>query len=469
MNIFFGAGRLGKKYYAFWRTGGVVIDYFMDNDPALWHRRVEGLEVIPPEKLKDFKEEINVMITCKNWEPIWRQLRELGVQDHQIRRFDSGIAMLKTLREFSSYRPPLEIPDDTELSPRDVLFGMDNGLILGGAEAWSWSTVKELRKLGWNARILLGCETQTAMSEYEDEYMIKAVCPEDSTGWEKLSRITDVMLRHRNIVCNFPEYSMMAAILIKERFPMQYRLIAVIHGDMEEYYYRNYMDVEPYLDKCLIISSKIGAEMEKRGFPKEKLVYLPWKIPCNEVFSHCYSQWDEPLRIGYAGRIVVQQKRADLLLTVAKKLEERGIDFRMEIAGTGPYEEELRLQIQEAGLKNNVCCLGMLADTSLFWSRQDIMITCSEFEGHSISQCEGMAAGAVPVITDTSGARDDVEDGVNGFIVGIGNIDQMVERICFLYSHREQLPILGECAYKTILEHSRAFDFQKLWESVLLP
>lgn len=467
MNIFFGAGKLGKKYYISWRERGIAVDYFMDNNPALWYKRIEGLEVIPPEKLKEITEDIKIFITCYNWEPVWRQLQEMGVQDRQIRKCNTPTAMLMAFRDFSSFRLPLEMPDDTELSPQDVLFGLDYGLILGGAELWCLNTAKELRKLGWNARLLLSRETQTAMSGREDTYMIKDVLPEDLTEWETLSRIAGSMLRYRNIICSIPGDDLAAAALIKERFPARYRVIAVLHND-DGVFYQSYMDAEPYLDKCLIISSKIGAEMVKRGFPKEKLIYLPWKIPCNDVFSHCYSQWNEPLRIGYAGRIIVEQKRADLLLVAAKKLEERGIDFKMEVAGTGSYEDELRLQIQAAGLENKVRCLGMLEDTGPFWFRQDVMITCSEFEGHSLSQCEGMAAGAVPVITDTSGAGDDVEDGVNGFIVNIGDIDQMVERICFLYSHREQLPILGERAYRTILERNKAFDFQKLWEDILL-
>ena len=465
MNIFFGAGKLGKKYYIFWRECGIALDYFADNNPTLWYKRIEGIEVIPPEKLKDFTENLNILITCRDWEPIWLQLKELGMRDYQIKVCNTTMGMLTALRYLPSLQLPLKTPDDSQ---RKVLFLLDFGLTLGGVEFWSLNTAKKLRELGWNAHLLLSNETQATMSECEDEYMIKAVCTENLTEWEKLVCLIAPMLQYRSIICNFAGgYNLMAASLIKKSFQMKYRVIAVIHNDEEEYY-QSYMDAEPYLDKCLIISNKMGTEMIKRGFPKEKLMYLPWKISCNDFFSHCYSQQNEPLRIGYAGRVVIAQKRSDLLLTVAKKLEERGIDFRMEIAGTGSYEEELRLQIQTAGLENKARCLGMLKDVRLFWLRQDIMITCSEWEGHSISQCEAMAAGAVPIITDTSGARDDVEDGINGYIVNIGDIDHIVERICYLYSHREQLPILGERAHKTILERNKACDFQKLWESILL-
>lgn len=468
MNIFFGAGKLGKRHCIFWKECGIVVDYFMDNNPTLWYKWIEGVEVIPPEKLKDFTEDITILITCSKWKPIWIQLQELGVQTCRIKRCNTEIAMLTALKENPSFCWPLEMPDNIELTPHDVLFGLDSsGSAIGGVETWILNTVEELGKLGWNACVLLNHDTRIAMSKRKDMHRVKTIDSDGLTRREELLCTIGLMLQYRNIICNFTKDYMMAAILIKERFPMQYRVIAVIHSDAEGLY-QNYMDAEPYLDKCLIISSKIGDEMIKRGFPKEKLMYLPWKIPCNEVFTHFYSKRNEPLHIGYAGRIVINIKRVDLLLTVAKKLEERDIDFRIEIAGTGLYEEELRRQIQVSRLESKVFCLGMLADISLFWSKQDIMITCSEREGHSVSQCEAMAAGAVPIITDTSGARDDVEDGINGFIVNIGDIDQMVERISFLYLHREQLPILGERAHKTVLEKNKAYNFQKLWEDILL-
>lgn len=465
MNIFFGAGDLGKQHYFAWRESGITVDYFMDNDPALWYKRIEGVEVVPPEKLKDFPEDINILIACRYWGPILRQLLELGVQEHQIRICDS-IEMLEA-KELLSLWPPLDAPGNTELSPRDVLFAVESVFVVGGVQSWSLDVTRELRKLGWNTCILLNRNVRSILCEHEDAHEVKIVSVGPSSVREELSCIAGTMLQYRNIICNSPGFCLMSAIQIKKKFPMKYRVIAVVHCDRDEFY-QVHVEAEPYIDKCLVVSNKMGAEMIKRGFPKDKLMYLPFKVSCNEAFSHCYSQRNEPLRIGYAGRVVVRQKRVDLLLTVAKKLVEQGVDFRMEIAGTGGYELELRRQIQTAGLQNKVCCLGMLPDISQFWFGQDVMITCSEWEGHSGTQCEAMAAGAVPVITDTSGAREDVEDGKNGFIVEIGDLDKMVERLCFLYMNRERLAEFGKRAHEAILKRNQSFDTQTLWEDILL-
>ena len=95
------------------------------------------------------------------------------------------------------------------------------------------------------------------------------------------------------------------------------------------------------------------------------------------------------------------------------------------------------------------------------------MISCSEWEGHSISQSEAMAAGAVPVITDVSGARDDVTDGYNGFVVPVGDIDALADRICFLYHNRNEIEQLGKHAHEVIYERQKEMNQVTFWNKVL--
>lgn len=77
------------------------------------------------------------------------------------------------------------------------------------------------------------------------------------------------------------------------------------------------------------------------------------------------------------------------------------------------------------------------------------------------------SAGAVPVITDTSSARDDVADGYNGYIVPIGDVDGIVDRVCYLYHHRELLEMMGERARQTILRQNADNDLMGMWDQIL--
>ena len=75
--------------------------------------------------------------------------------------------------------------------------------------------------------------------------------------------------------------------------------------------------------------------------------------------------------------------------------------------------------------------------------------------------------GAVMVVTDTSGARDDVKEGVNGYVVDIANIDSMVEKIEYLYYHRDLLPVMGKQSSEIIIERNQLMDVKSFWKSIL--
>ncbi len=78
-----------------------------------------------------------------------------------------------------------------------------------------------------------------------------------------------------------------------------------------------------------------------------------------------------------------------------------------------------------------------------------------------------MAAGAVLVITDTSGASDDVEEGINGFIVEIGDVEALAERIIYLDQHRELLNKMGNHSREKIIERNEYMEAENYWRRLL--
>lgn len=197
---------------------------------------------------------------------------------------------------------------------------------------------------------------------------------------------------------------------------------------------------------------------------------MSWDVPCNKLFAHKYSMKNEKLHIGYAGRITVRQKRSDLLPVIIERLLKKEVEFTFEIAGEGDYLDKFLEMVEEKEIADKVIFHGYIPRNEIpdFWQRQDIMVSCSDWEGHSITQVEAMAAGAVPIVTDVSGARDDITDGENGFVVEVGAVDQIVEKICFLYEHRELLPVMGGKAHETIKVKCDAADMEEFWRSILM-
>jgi len=66
------------------------------------------------------------------------------------------------------------------------------------------------------------------------------------------------------------------------------------------------------------------------------------------------------------------------------------------------------------------------------YSRSLVWIVASRSEGFSMPVLEAMACGCVVVATDCGGPKDVIEDGVNGFLVPVGDVDAIVSRVQLL-------------------------------------
>ncbi len=136
---------------------------------------------------------------------------------------------------------------------------------------------------------------------------------------------------------------------------------------------------------------------------------------CRSV-SQSVSRPHEKLRLVYAGRLAVKQKRiretTEALLRVSAQL---GVSA--SICGDGPEKEWVveRLKGQE-----KVKYLGQLPGGELaeLMNQSHVLVLLSDFEGLPIALVEGMANGLVPVCLDRiNGIEEVISHGVNGLLV----------------------------------------------------
>ncbi|MCI5133600.1 MAG: glycosyltransferase [Candidatus Electrothrix sp. AW2] len=67
------------------------------------------------------------------------------------------------------------------------------------------------------------------------------------------------------------------------------------------------------------------------------------------------------------------------------------------------------------------------------YSKSKVWIMASRSEGFSLPVLEAMACGCAVVATDCGGPRDIIKDGENGFLVPVGDVNKIVERVkCLL-------------------------------------
>lgn len=159
------------------------------------------------------------------------------------------------------------------------------------------------------------------------------------------------------------------------------------------------------------------------------------------------------------GRLV-GVKRFDAVITaVSKIINDRKIsDIALLIVGEGPEKEKLEKLAQDAGIQEKVFFLKgrSISEMVKFYAIADVFVLASEDEPAGVVVSEAMSCELPCILSDRVGAAYDLlEDGKNGYMFPVGNIDSLVQKIVFLYGDSSERQRMGQYAYVK----AKQFDF----------
>ncbi len=127
---------------------------------------------------------------------------------------------------------------------------------------------------------------------------------------------------------------------------------------------------------------------------------------------------DSARKIGFIGRLEINQKGLDVLIDSFSKLKERNYHFEALIIGGGKDEHKVRQMIKERGLDSSVEFTGRL-DNSRFTRLSECAIVCmpSRFEGWGITAIEAAAEGIPVIASNIEGLNEAVLDNQTGILI----------------------------------------------------
>ncbi len=143
--------------------------------------------------------------------------------------------------------------------------------------------------------------------------------------------------------------------------------------------------------------------------------------------------WDEDnhkKEIIAAGRLS-GQKNFKMLINAFASFSRKFPDYTLTICGDGNLKEELLNQASSLGVADKIAFPGHVTDIHDRMTKAGIYVSSSDFEGLSNSMLEAMAIGIPVVCTDcpVGGARMFIKDGVNGFLVPVGDSSAMADKL----------------------------------------
>lgn len=130
-------------------------------------------------------------------------------------------------------------------------------------------------------------------------------------------------------------------------------------------------------------------------------------------------------------------KAIDVFIRAAKIVAESCPRARFIVVGEGPEQERLEQLCSELGVTSLVRFLGKRLDIPELLGCLDLGLLSSNSESFSNAILEYLAAGLPVVCTDVGGAREAVEEGVNGYVVPPGDHLLMADRIATILAAGE--------------------------------
>ena len=178
----------------------------------------------------------------------------------------------------------------------------------------------------------------------------------------------------------------------------------------------------------MVVLSKTDMKKWKRFCRNVTFIYNPLTISTNQI-SQCNTN-----KVIAVGRIQ-EQKGFDMLVDVWNIVNKRYPDWILNIYGDGSDEKisALQKQINDKGLQLSVLLKGKTDDIVSKYLDSSIFVLSSRDEAFGLVITEAEACG-LPIVAFNcpSAPAELIEDGTNGYLIKLGDIEGMAQKICLL-------------------------------------
>ena len=235
--------------------------------------------------------------------------------------------------------------------------------------------------------------------------------------------------------------------------------ITIAHND-EPSFYGPLAHYHYFVDISVAVSAEILRKIVAAGVDVERARQIPYGVGSVSAveLGNRLSSADEPnLQLVYVGRLVQEQKRVMEFVPLLLGLKAQRIPFQLHLIGDGSDRGALADAFAAKGLSESVRFWGWQSSAGVkeMLRRMDVFLLLSEYEGLPVALLEAMGHGLAPIVTRiASGNCEVVNDGENGFLVEVGDIDGFVSRIALLANDRSLLRQIQRAAWLTSQDYN---------------
>ncbi|MEI6167042.1 MAG: glycosyltransferase family 4 protein [bacterium] len=184
-----------------------------------------------------------------------------------------------------------------------------------------------------------------------------------------------------------------------------------------------------------------------------------------------YGWSHDDVHVVSVGRLA-DQKRVDWLLKAWQEVQQHCAAARLWIVGDGPERAMLEGLARQLGITRTCTFLGERPHGIEFMAASDVVVMTSLYESCAFVPLEAKACGKPLIANAVDGVRDNVRDGVDGYLVAPNDSATLALRIMEVVNDpllRHQMGVAGIAAMAKIDSHQIIIRYLDLINKTLCP
>ena len=134
-----------------------------------------------------------------------------------------------------------------------------------------------------------------------------------------------------------------------------------------------------------------------------------------------------------------KQKNIPLMINAFERFHQLYEEYVLEIYGDGSEKSNIEGLIAERNLEDCVKLMGFCKDVHDRIKSASMFLLTSNYEGMSNAMIEALCMGIPTICTDCPAysAREFIKDGENGYLIDVGDLDQLISKMILLENNKD--------------------------------